>query len=257
MRNKFVINALGINDMDAYGVMWYGNYIKWYLNALNKWLGFDKEFALLRIKYKHPVKWGDKVSIVSIVVSKNEILQIMKKDSDEMVMNWALFSCNLSETGFILDKSETMLYRQLKVKSSYQGLVSTYSSNYTVWKNNIMLDGKIDYHYLLDLFEQNRTEAIGGQDVLQRIHQENDQSILVANLGDLKIGNTVSEGQVLRVVTKVTSHYNWMIFKFVQECWYQDKSIGSMNCELCIYNSKLSKLEPVVDYVKSNIMSNN
>ena len=54
----FAVDQLGIADMDGYGHMWYGNYVKFLDRALHSDVGLVS-LELVWLVFKRSVEWGD------------------------------------------------------------------------------------------------------------------------------------------------------------------------------------------------------
>ena len=67
----FVVEQLGIKDIDGYGHVWYGNYLKFFLRGLRAFLGGGIVRKVESLKYKRSIPWGaDDSRIESYLVSR-------------------------------------------------------------------------------------------------------------------------------------------------------------------------------------------
>jgi acyl-CoA thioesterase FadM len=67
----FVVDQLGIKDIDGYGHVWYGNYLKFFERGVQAFLGGGSVICVEHLKYKRSVPWGAADSrIESYLVSR-------------------------------------------------------------------------------------------------------------------------------------------------------------------------------------------
>lgn len=67
----FTVEQLGIKDIDGYGHVWYGNYLKFFARGLVAFLGGGTVRRVEHLKYKRSVPWGaDSSRIESYLVSR-------------------------------------------------------------------------------------------------------------------------------------------------------------------------------------------
>lgn len=67
----FTVDQLGIKDIDGYGHVWYGNYLKFFERGLVSFLGGGTVRRVEHLKYKRSVPWGaDNSRIESYLVSR-------------------------------------------------------------------------------------------------------------------------------------------------------------------------------------------
>ena len=54
----FTVDQLGIKDIDGYGHVWYGNYLKFFERAMQVFLGGGTVCRVEHLKYKRSIPWG-------------------------------------------------------------------------------------------------------------------------------------------------------------------------------------------------------
>jgi acyl-CoA thioesterase FadM len=231
----FVVDQLGIKDIDGYGHVWYGNYMKFFERSIQKFLGDGRVVRVEHLKYKRSVPWGAADSrIESYLVARPEPGRAL------VYQRWcvgheedAAFALCLSlvtlppgspgdavavmdggarllqgraggrepklamavknlQTGGIKDlsDSESILGRILIPRHVFADMVS--SGTHTMALVDVM-----------DLFEQSRSEVVGGQPGLKAF-MDRGLGLVVGQVDELVLGEGVTLSPGMTVQCEVT-----------------------------------------------------
>lgn len=246
-------DKVGINDMDAYGMLWYGNHVKWhrrYASTISK-----KDVDILHLKYYSPMMWGEDVRIRSVQISPRDYLLEMVSASSEQLKSTSLIRVDESES----TPCEKPSRETFKLVAQMKGNRTVFDSEkhadkpsmeleYEIWEDMIK-ENQLREEVALDFFEQMRTRFVGGQAILKKINKENQVEIVVSQINNLmKHAHVLNAHDRVRVKTYILKNTAWKIWEFRQEVWKNYTLCWSFTCKLGIKNQ--TGLVEVPDIVK-------
>jgi len=258
------ITQLGINDMDAYSIMWYGNYLKWFKRYLYTYIGSNIKFQFQYIKFINSVKWGDNIVIVGNRIDVNILLLEMKHNN--LNVNEALIHVDKGNLSLFKINNSILIKRIVnKLKSNNIFFLNNnshdyYKSEFTIWKD-MLIDNKIQDTHVLDIFEQSRTRLIGGHKILQKMRYDDNQFIFVSNINHFTNNDNynINLSDKINAYVYIIKNIGWKIFEFKQVIINDKyKECCSMLCKLVIYKDTYhyKGLYSLPEYVISNITEN-
>ncbi|GFH56851.1 hypothetical protein CTEN210_13327 [Chaetoceros tenuissimus] len=250
---------LYIEDTDAYGVKYNGNYIRSYERALfqfyqningNHDIDFandlvnDEHFTLRKVtqhKFKSSPKLGAAYCIHGTLLktcreTREEVwsLEMIKQWDDEdnqneeeerkepIVYNTAVVT--------IVPTKHTEGLMVYSPKAEYHDVTPTFQDEFTIHRDefDIHLSNSIPIQTVLNLFERQRTNGLGGPDVLQKMQDEHNILWVVTSIDDLQIFHDTSEDLLKPGVKAIVRSYvdvkrRGMILDFHQQVVVKDK----------------------------------
>jgi len=241
----FPIEQVGINEIDAYGIVWYGNYLKYYHQAQQSFI--QKFGELIAMNFHDSKKYGEVAKVVTYVINDQYIYQTILVGN--RTINEALFKLSNSLLVDYINKSikrKIKLMQMIEQKSvkpqDYLGFCDTMVRVY----HNMLNGNTISYEVALDLFEQSRTKLIGGNLRLSFLHSQEDCLFVVSKLNGLKRSNIKVQCMDI-IISRVTlvRYTNRMIFMFRHELLLGDKVIFECELQLCSFSMKKKTLTPI------------
>ena len=247
---------LYIEDTDAYGVKYNGNYIRSYERALfqfyqningNHQLDFandlinDQHFTLQKVtqhKFKSSPKLGAAYCIHGTLLKtcretrkevwSLEMIQWNEKDNQKDP-NWKEpIVYNTAVVTIVPTKSTSDLNVYSPI-AEYQNVAPTFQDEFTIHRDefDIHLSNSIPIQTVLNLFERQRTNGLGGPDILQKMQDEHNILWVVTSIDDLHIfhdasGDLLKPGVKAIVRSYVDVKRRGMILDFHQEVVVKD-----------------------------------
>ena len=249
---------LYIEDTDAYGVKYNGNYIRSYERALfqfyqningNHQLDFvndvinDQHFTLRKVtqhKFKSSPKLGAAYCIHGTLLktcreTREEVwsLEMIEQWNDKdnpkedehrkkpIVYNTAVVT--------IVPTKSTSDLNVYSPKAEYHHVAPTFQDEFTIHRDefDIHLSNSIPIQTVLNLFERQRTNGLGGPDILQKMQDEHNILWVVTSIDDLHIfhdasGDLLKPGVKAIVRSYVDVKRRGMILDFHQEVVVKD-----------------------------------
>ena len=186
-RHVFVATQLGIKDIDAYGHIWYGNYMKFFARAVCAFLGPATVRRVEHLKYKKSIAWGAADSrIESYLVARptSTTALVYQRwcvgDSDDNALCLCLVELGphaasdvpVMEGSARLDRKGPKLAMAVKnlqtgaVKPPGEGgaPIGRLVARRTIFADMLPSGARhLQLVDVMDLFEQSRSEVVGGQ----------------------------------------------------------------------------------------------
>lgn len=257
MAQIFKIKSLGIADIDAYGMVWYGNYINYYERACIHNIGVGEIIQIKNIKYKSSILWGEEFEIHSYILNiENNIIVLFQKIlvgfeiKNYCITNFKVDEDILFDKIYIssndLSKNDMSLIKQLENYNYFsirKNEIYRLDEKFTVYPDSIN-GNYLNLRYMFDIFEQSRTKMIGGQEILKNIYSENI-SLVVARYDNLKINKIqIYTNDIIHNKTILTKLFdNKFFFEFYHEISKNNKIILSCNLLMCSINNKKKTFE--------------
>ena len=231
-----------IEDTDAYGIMYNGNYLRSYDRALHlSSINNDAEAAATttttttrRVTTHHEgwsiVSMGNQKFLSSPALGSNFVVQGSLKDSSEDLEVWDLkMTSPDGDTVFNTvqdlkiarpltdgDGNKFSLPRIEPISFDDGVVVQGTTDTFTVYRDEIDAHwtGHLPLRNVLNLFERSRTNIVGGPDDLRRLQTDHGILIVVASIGDCSLideNTTINPGQSVSVETSYVVKRKGMI----------------------------------------------
>lgn len=270
------IEQIGIKDIDGYGHIWYGHYVKYFERAFREFLGQEaRSHVVEALKYAKSVPWGAVGSRIETYVveqdSKMDCVLFQRwivSEADAPITPENVYSLaimHVSGVSKALTPSPSSLKLQggpqlaLSMRSLRGGCVNGVQvstvegvSRRTARLFSDMLgEGhRLSLTDVMDLFEQGRSDMVGGQEGLKKFKDSN-RSLVVARTDSLRRPDVSLEGKThLEIVTVLRRiHLERRCFDFHSTISCGSVEVASGYMMLCCIDSTLNSLasvEPVV-----------
>eukprot|EP00457_Paulinella_chromatophora_P010317 gb/GEZN01010415.1/.p1 GENE.gb/GEZN01010415.1/~~gb/GEZN01010415.1/.p1 ORF type:complete len:303 (-),score=28.94 gb/GEZN01010415.1/:187-1095(-) len=185
----FSAEQVGIKDIDGYGHVWYGNYLKQFERGACTFLGGGSVRCVEHLKYKKSVPWGAEKSRIEtyLIEHKDNSARVYQrwmvgedeKGGSEMALLIAEIAlnekCKPVGTIEVTDKN-CKIKAGAKFGMAVIGLVNSAIKPcspsdpsmgrmlvYRTVYQDMLINGRLSTMDQMDLFEQTRTEMVGGQ----------------------------------------------------------------------------------------------
>jgi len=238
------VEQLGIKDIDAYGHVWYGNYLKFFKRGLHLFLS---DTALVRrvdhLKYRRSVPWGAEESRIESYLVKRpapESALVYQRwcvgTEEDNVCAFCLTLVDLQPgcglTVPIMPPAERLERHGPKLAMAVKNLqtgavkpldpaapiVGRLVVSRHVYADMLTESNMLQLADVMDLFEQSRTETVGGQPGLKAL-MDRGLAMVVGQIDDLVLaeGATVVGGSDLVCeVTLIREQAGRRCFDFLQ-----------------------------------------
>lgn len=239
--------SIGINEMDAYAVMWYGNHIKWFRRAASRFWG---EVDILHVRYMQTVRWGGDCSVQGVAVDDSHHLLEMLVDGAvacEALVRKRNSGAPPPRTcrrlhGLVGNSTQPMRYTAPLESEEY---------TFAAWKDSLQTR-QLREDAVLDLFEQARTRFLGGQSALKEL-ADAKICIVVSQIDHLVYhaseSTEVTTLDTLRCRVDLLHHVHRMIWQFRQELRSSKGSLcASMFCKLAVNREGVLAALPVQEH---------
>ena len=217
----FSVDQLGIKDIDGYSHVWYGNYLKFFERGAQRFLGGGRVVRVGHLKYKRSVPWGANSSriesyLVSCAAGRALVFQrwCVGHDADSTfatclselsVEGCARLPAVMEPKARLLAGAaggrEPMLAMAVKNLessgvppiSAAEGIVGRMVVPRHVFADMVAESGKMQIVDAMDLFEQSRTETVGGQQGLKAF-LDRGLALVVGQIDELVLAEGVALG---------------------------------------------------------------
>ena len=270
---RYPYPSLGIMRFDAYGMLWYGHYYTIYRRFVYKTLKRHiQEF--LSIRYIQSIQWGQEKECfleINMVSPKQCLCKMSRKDGGEVQqMNVATFLLNepvlMSEVNEnagrqtilqnqFLKESKQSIVPLLKPMRSCQSTFDFFDEMLQVGQGGrLFLNTTIGF----DLFEQVRTNALGGQKHLRLLYEKDNRMIVVARVENIKqeevdLGLT-NRTNILHSVCILNSCHLRSLFQLTQRVMTPNgKVLMEADLLMCCVGVKSKQLEPINEHMFSQM----
>ena len=227
----FSVDQLGIKDIDGYSHVWYGNYLKFFERGAQRFLGGGRVVRVGHLKYKRSVPWGANSSriesyLVSCAAGRALVFQrwCVGHDADS---TFATCLSELSVEGCarlpaVMEPKARLLAgaaggrepmlavagKNLESSgvppiSAAEGIVGRMVVPRHVFADMVAESGKMQIVDAMDLFEQSRTETVGGQQGLKAF-LDRGLALVVGQIDELVLAEGVALGASVNVRCEVT-----------------------------------------------------
>jgi acyl-CoA thioesterase FadM len=258
--HELKIDQIGIKDIDGYGHIWYGHYVKFFERAYREFLGQQAQTKVVEcLKYAKSVPWGAVGSRIETYVveqdTKTDCIIFQRwivSESDnttitpDNVHGMAIF--HVSAVGRPITPSLGTLKLQggpqltISVRglrgSSVQGLqvdltVGTVRRLQRLY-SDMLSEGRLSIIDTLDLFEQTRTDMVGGQAGLKKLKDQHRELVIARMDGLVRHDVSLvgrSHVESLCILRRV--HLDRRCFDFQQIILSDKTEVASMFVMLC------------------------
>jgi len=221
----FKVDQLGIKDIDGYGHVWYGNYLKYFERGVRRFLGGGTVVRVDHLKYKRSIPWGaadsriesylvDRPAQGRAVVYQRWLVGRGVDSTAALCLSQVVLEAGVGEAVPVFDPKERltqssdnarepMLWMAVKNLQTggvppiddKEGILGRITISRHVFAD--MVSTKSGATLLLvdvmDLFEQSRTEVVGGQPGLKAL-LDKGLGLVVGQVDEL----VLAEGVILR-----------------------------------------------------------
>lgn len=246
---------VGIFDMDSYQMLWYGNYAKFYFREVQRKFNVVPQ-SIISVKFIQSMKWGqeNESEIETYLIDSSTIFQ-------KFMVAGVLFNmCLLRIDGIspshqfdILSKEDGVLLKKLKVgkirlaTKQINSPESSIKESFTVYQDMLGKNNSLQQVNVFNIFEQTRTNLIGGQKTLSELVKTSDISIVVAQMDEIFIDSD-TELQIndeLTSETLLVKSITRSCFYFLQRIYFKEKVVAEGKLILCSYSASKNKLVPL------------
>lgn len=267
---SFPVEQLGIKDIDGYGHVWYGNYVKFFERGQQRLLGSCAVRQIEHLKYKRSVPWGAARSRVeSYLVERPaaglaRVYQRWRVGDEEHAVCLALVSvppgCDAAVTAKdVRVDGGPKLWMAVKnlqtgaTKAVDPGTPPIGRLRYARHVFADMVSGgeqSIQLVDVMDLFEQSRTEVVGGQPGLKAF-LDRGLALVVGQIDELVLAEDMRLTPGIDVtceVTLVREYSGRRCFDFQQRLLRADAhEVARVRVQMCCVDPKSGELVPTPD----------
>ncbi len=206
-----------IEDTDAYGVMYNGNYVRAYERALECVFNEDNDWFVEKVtnhQFKNSPVLGDEFVIQGQKVDNNDDkswnLEMKNVHDESIVYNTATLTIKTS-TSVSTNTTDTLEEEDLTPKKEYP---------FHVFRDEMVSLGKNDERMMipcrniLNLFERSRTDSLGGPDSLRRMEMDDGIVWVVTRIDDMKVCCCDQHSSKVVVSNQMSVKRNGMIVEF-------------------------------------------
>ena len=220
MVDIFLVSQLGIKDIDGYGHLWYGNYLKFFHRAVHAFLGGGSLCRVEHLKYRRPIPWGAAESrIESYLVSRPAAGRALVYQrwcvgheadcTHALCLTLVALPPGVGDAVAIHDVGERIRQAAvgtrepklgMAVKNLQSGAVGALRPDESplgrflvprhVFADMVAPAGDMLLVEIMDLFEQSRTETVGGQPGLKAF-KDRGLTLVVGQIDELVIADGV------------------------------------------------------------------
>ena len=244
-------------EFDAYGIMWYGNYVKWVRRAIGR-----DDAKVVHLRYHSPLSWGD--GSVRFEIKGVDSLGVLVQIFSEETLCATAYLVTASEHMFRIESPCKRIVGKLSGGvNSFRDIVGSFVTRFRNW------DSGVCERTMMDWFEQSRTQLIGGQKVLRYLSDDEDGAVVVAQVDNVVVPSISTsprdgdERETTRAIAcrTICTHVNWTVFGFRQELFDgRDTSLstplGSIECKLVFYDRSTKSPVPIPASVRDTILQN-
>lgn len=195
---------LGIGDMDSYSMLFYGNYHRYNERAANSCLPADAPVgaaAVLKkvhiIKYTKSVGWNDVIDIRSLLAAEDTLLHEWLVDGK--VVHTCLAQYDL-RGGAVLSGAQKPDGKpdERRIFANQRAAADLFTPPAACYRRDRIMvtpdmigpGGGVFLGSVMDFYERQRTELIGGQAELERLTSEDGVQIVVYSISQLELHGT-------------------------------------------------------------------
>jgi acyl-CoA thioesterase FadM len=275
----FQVDQLGIKDIDAYGHVWYGNYIKFFTRSARAFLGGCTVRRVEHLKYKKSVPWGAAHSRIEsyLVAREPATATVLQRwcvgDEEDNTYALCLLVVDLppgsADALPVMAGAEKLARNGPMLKVAVKGMemngvkpndngapvLGLMQVQRHVFADMVACDegvngGRLELADIMDLFEQSRTEFVGGQPGLKAF-MDGGLALVVGQIDGLVISSEVrvSGGDtVCCEVTLLREKVGRKCFDFEQRLLRADSSeIARVYVLMCCVHHEKGELTRVPD----------
>ena len=277
----FAVTQLGIKEMDAYGHLWYGNHIKFFERATEICFGGGALTSVQHLMYMRPIEWGAlKHSIQTYIVSRPApgqavvYLRWCVGDGADCVRAQCLAvvavppgddnAVGTYPSGERLQQVSANGAREPTLERAVTTLQRAATSNLGTEERALgqlvcrrdayssMLDssGRLLAVEAMDLFEQTRTEVVGGQSGLKAF-KDQGRLLVVGRIDNLLFSDaalTLGRREIMCEVTLLREALDRSCFQFLQRLLRSDGTeMARVLVCMCCVNESSGALASVPD----------
>jgi len=272
----FKVDQLGIKDIDGYGHVWYGNYLKFFERGLQEFLGSCSVRQVQSLKYKRSVPWGAADSRIEsylverpspglALVYQRWCVGLEEDPVCALCLTLVELAAGSVEKVRVMPAGERLLGsgKQPKMAMAVKNLQTgaTKPSDGRVL-GRFTVDRRVFADMVpagtqgmllvdvMDLFEQSRTETVGGQPGLKAF-LDRGLALVVGQIDELVLSQQVQvmpSNDVVCEVTLLREYAERRCFDFLQRVLRKDGSeVARVRVQMCCVDPKQGALFPVPD----------
>ena len=285
----FTVDQLGIKDIDGYGHVWYGNYLKFFQRGVQLFLGGGTVVCVEHLKYKRSVPWGAADSrIESYLVSRpapGRALVYQRwcvgHDADStsaLCLSLVALEPGCGDGVAVMDPKERLLQGSgggrepmlaMAVKNLQSGGIGELGAGESAlgrmliprhcYRDMVTATGGILMTDVMDLFEQSRSEVVGGQPGLKAF-MDQGLNLVVGQVDALVLREGVAlapDSELKCEVTLLRETTERRCFHFLQRLLRPDGvEVAAVRVLMCCVSSTKGDLVPVPDVSWNEWMAN-
>jgi len=207
-----------IEDTDAYGILYNGNYLKFYDRALCSVLPSDP-WSLIRFdaqKFVASPALGDRVVVRGILQDGTWDLTMTSIDGNQVYNSIVNVTVAVPDQHGLMELPDP---NKPPPKDSVDANLSSFIDTFPVFRDELDAQGRLPLRIALNYFERARSNYLGGPEQLHRLQSEDDLLAVVTSIADCGLASesrdylVVQPGDLVNVRTSTKIKRKGMIIE--------------------------------------------